>query len=62
MISKYTSCSGTQSVTKMGGEVHGVTSPGPCGSLEMVAHHHSCVVSVVNIEGYQVAFPFFELL
>ena len=49
-------------MTKMGGEVHGVTSPGPCGSLEMVAHHHSGAVSVVNVERHQVAFPSFELL
>ena len=61
-VDKYTSCFGTQPVTKMGGEVHGVTSPGPCGSSEMVAHHNSGAVSVVIVEGHQVAFPFFELL
>ena len=46
----------------MGGEVHRVTAPEPCGSLEMVAHHHSGAVSVVNVEGYQAAFPSFKLL
>ena len=55
-------CVRTQPVTKMGGEVHGVTAPGPCGSLEMVAHHNSGAVPVVIVEGYHVAFPSFELL
>ena len=47
---------------KMGGEVHGVTSSELCGSLEMVAHYHSGAVFVVNVKGYQLAFPSYELL
>ena len=47
-------------MTKMGGEVLGVTSPGPCGSLEMVARHHSGTVSVVICRGVPGCFPFFR--